>query len=335
MLNLTDNIIELNRDMEPYIIQGTATRSYFFKNKFKDEFKPIQFVHFSDVHAVLDLWNRVAEFINHYRDYISFGLHTGDYCGNNQTLYADCYNYGTKCDRPIYNCVGNHDTLTSRKWIQGDKESVHRLLFAPMDDDAYNVNFMECDFSMTYYKDFPESNLRLIVLDLYYDIEAQCEWLREMLDDAKEKGLCVITAMHEPSNEIPNTFGVSFHTLNDFHSLVGDHPEKKFEPIISDFIKNGGCHICNLVGHEHHDLFGITAGGVLNVAVPSATNWDGWCDGKRIRGTRTYDCFNVVSVDANLGLLKLIRIGDQTDHYFRSKRTLCYDYINKKVISNT
>lgn len=26
MLSLTDNIIELNRDMEPYIVQGSATR---------------------------------------------------------------------------------------------------------------------------------------------------------------------------------------------------------------------------------------------------------------------------------------------------------------------
>ncbi len=334
MISLTDNVIELNRDMEPYIIQGSATRPVPFKSKFGDRFKPLQFVHFSDIHAVLDLWNRMVEYVNYYRNYIDFVIHTGDYCGNNQALYADFYNYGTQCDRPIYNCVGNHDTIITRKWVKNTKESTHKLLFAPMNDDSSNVNFLECDYSMTYYKDFPDSNIRLIVLDLYYDIELQCEWLKETLEDAKGKGMCVITAMHEPSGEIKDTFGVTFHTKNDYPSLVGIHKQQPFEPIIADFISQGGCHICNLVGHEHHDMFGLTDAGILNIVVQSATNWNGWCDGKRIRGTRTYDCFNVVSIDANLGLLKIARIGNNTDHFFRSQRALCYDYINKKIIYN-
>jgi hypothetical protein len=276
----------------------------------------------------------MVEFVNYYRDYIDFAVHTGDYCGNNQQLYADCYNYGTQCDRPIYNCVGNHDTIITPKWIKNTKESAHKLLFAPMNDDSRDVNFLECDYSMTYYKDFPDSNVRLIVLDLYYDIELQCQWLKTILDEAKEKGLCVITAMHEPSGEINDTFGVTFHSKNDYKSVVGVHRQVPFEPIIAEFINQGGCHICNLVGHEHHDLFGMTDAGVLNTVVPSATNWNGWCDGKRVRGTRTYDCFNVVSVDVNLSLLKIARIGNNTDNFFRSQRALCYDYINKKVIYN-
>ena len=335
MLSLTDNIIELNRDMEPYIVQGSATRPVPFKNKFGDKFKPLQFVHLSDVHAVLDLWNRMVEFVNHYRDYIDFAIHTGDYCGNNQQLYADFYNYGTQCDRPIYNCVGNHDTVITPKWIGNTKESTYNLLFAPMNDDSRNVSFLECDYSMTYYKDFPDSNVRIIVLDLYYDIEIQCQWLKTVLEDAKEKGLCVITAMHEPTGEVNDTFGVTFHTKNDYQSVAGKHRQVPFEPIIADFINQGGCYICNLAGHDHHDSFGMTDAGVLNTVVPSATNWDGWCDGKRIRGTRTYDCFNAVSIDANLGLLKIARIGCNTDNFFRSQRALCYDYINKKVIYNS
>lgn len=327
------DIIELNRDMEPYIIQGSATRPVPFKAKFGDNFKPLQFIHFSDIHAVLDLWNRMVCYVNHYRDYIDFALHTGDYCGNNQLLYVDFYNYGEQCDRPIYNCVGNHDTVITQKFIKNTKESTHRLLFAPMNDASKDVNFMECDYSMTYYKDFPDSNVRMVVLDLYYDIELQCEWLKGILEDAREKKLCVITAMHEPSAMVNDTFGVTFHSKNDYQALE-ILKQKPFEPIIAEFVAKGGCHICNLAGHEHHDLFGMTDSGILNSIVPSATNWDGWCDGKRIRGTRTYDCFNAVSIDANLGLLKIARIGCNTDNFFRSQHVLCYDYVNKKVIYN-
>ena len=331
MLGLPDSIVELNRDMEPYIIQGSTTRTRFFK----DKYKPLQFVHFSDVHAILDIWNRMVEYVNYYREYIDFAIHTGDYCGNNQELYADCYNYGLKCERPIYNCVGNHDTYITRKWMKSEKNNVHKLLFAPMDDDSIDVNFLECDYSMTYYKDFSESNVRLVVLDLYYDIEIQCEWLKNILNDAKEKGLFVVTAMHEPLEHINDTYGVTFYTKNDYESILNENGEyKEFEAVISDFIAVGGYYICNLVGHKHHDLFGLTDTGILHVAVPSATNWDGFCDGKRIKGTRTYDCFNVVSLDVNLGLLKIARIGNNIDHYFRSQRALCYDYINKKVIYN-
>lgn len=329
---LTDNIIELNRDVEPLIIQGAATRTEFFKQKFDDSFKPLQFVHCSDMHDRLDLWNRMVEYTNHYRDYLSFVIHTGDYCGSRQEEYTDLYNDGIHCERPIYPCVGNHDTYITPKWVKHTKKSAYDLLFAPFKLDG--LNFMEGDFSMTYYRDFPESNIRLAVLDEYYDTDRQCEWLVGLLDEARAKNICVLTAMHEPSDNVNDSFGVTFHTMNDYVSLLGRLTKHPFEPIIADFIAKGGRHICNLVGHEHHDLFGMTDAGVLNSAVPSGTCWDGWCDSKRIKGTRTFDCFNIVCVDANLGLLKIVRVGNNRDHYLRSQRSLCYDYVNRRVIFN-
>lgn len=332
-MGYTNDIIKLNRDVEPLIVQGATTRTSFFNSKFNDKFKPLQFVHFSDVHAVLDLWNRIVDFINYYSDYIDFAIHTGDFCGSQQELYVNFYMYGNKCKRLIYNCIGNHDTYTTNKWIQNTKESTHRLLFAPCTSN-YDLNFLGCDYSMTYYKDFADANIRLIVLDLYYDIELQCSWLKDILTEARQKGMCVITAMHEPSDFVNDTFGVTFHTRNDYVALNGRQEKTAFEPIIADFVNQGGCHVCNLVGHEHHDLFGLTDAGILNTAVPCATDWDGWCDGKRVKGTHTYDCFNVVSVDTNLGLLRIARVGNNRDNFFRSQRSLCFDYRNKKVIYN-
>lgn len=332
MEKLTDNIIELNRDVEPLIIQGTATRTIFFEKKFGDKFKPLQFIHCSDVHARIEMWNRILEYVNYYSEYIEFIIHTGDYCWSHQQEYHDLYNTGIKCKRPIYPCVGNHDTYKVSSWELNTKESTHKLVFEPF--DCSDLQFMNCDFSMTYYKDFPESNIRIIVLDIYYDIEKQCEWLKNILEDSFNKGFCVITAMHQPSGNVNDSFGVTFHTKDDYESLCGKNRQHPFEPVIAEFISRGGCHICNLVGDVHHDLFGFTDAGVLNTAVPSATCWDGWCDGKKVQGTRTFDCFNAVSVDTNLSLLKIARVGNNRDHYFRSQRSLCYDYKNKKIIYN-
>ena len=157
-------IVELNIDVEPFIIQGTATRPVAFN----DPFKPLQFIHFSDIHAIPALWNRIVEYLNYYSNYISFGLHTGDFCGGSQAQYVDLYNTGILSEKPILNCVGNHDTVSPDGTFKTDKETVHGLLFNKIDN--WNVEFMPGDFSMTYCKDFPESNIRLIVVNLYYDI---------------------------------------------------------------------------------------------------------------------------------------------------------------------
>lgn len=337
MSHYTDDIIELNRDVEPFIIQGSATRAPAFKRqdpeKFPEKYKVLQFVHTADMHNQPELWDRMVKYINHYSEYIAFGIHTGDYCGGWQDSYTDFYVKCTKCVRPIYNCVGNHDTVRKAEdggsW-DNDKKSAHDLLFNHKDE--WNATFCPADNSMTYYIDYEESNIRIIVLDLYYDIEIQIKWLCETLDDAMAKGISVITAMHEPSGPMNNSFGVTFHTINDYEGLVGRREQQPFEPIIADFISAGGKYICNLAGHDHHDSFGFSDSGVLNVIVESGTCWDGWCDGKRIKGTRTYDAFNVMSVDVNLGILKLVRVGDNVDNYLRIKRTLCYDYVNKKII---
>ena len=115
-MSYSNDIVKLNRDVEPLIIQGTATRTSFFNKKFNDKYKPLQFVHFSDIHAVLDLWNRMVEYINYYKDYIAFAVHTGDYCGGNQDLYVDFYDYGARCNRLIYNayCEAKRPDLRSQ-----------------------------------------------------------------------------------------------------------------------------------------------------------------------------------------------------------------------------
>ena len=331
MTMYTEDIIELNRDVEPFIIQGAATRTAFFRNKpekYPDPYKVLQFVHCSDMHAVPDLWDRMVQYINHYSAYIAFAVHTGDYCGGSQEAYTDFYSACTRCVHPIYNCVGNHDTVNANG--PSSKKTAHDLLFNHKAD--WEAVFCPVDNAMSYYKDFPESNIRLIVLDLYYDIDIQKKWLHDVLADAMEMGMYVVTAMHEPSGPMNDSFGVPFHTINDYEGLLGRNRQVPYEPVIAKFIADGGKFICNLAGHDHHDSFGFTDAGVLNVIVESGTNWDGWCDGKRVKGTRTYDAFNVMSIDVNLGILKLVRVGDNADHYLRIKRTLCYDYVNKKVI---
>ncbi len=91
-----ESIVSLNKDIEPLIVQNSAARSPYLGNTYR----PLQFVHCSDMHAVPELWSRMVEYINHYSDYIDFALHTGDYCGGHQDTYCDFYAECPPCVRP-------------------------------------------------------------------------------------------------------------------------------------------------------------------------------------------------------------------------------------------
>ena len=296
-----------------------------------DTTKPLVFTHFSDVHTRQPLWDRIIKYNNYYKNYIEFSIHTGDYCGGTRLSYVDLYANGPSPEIPVMNCVGNHDTYLANN-SQGDKATTHNLLFNHSGD--WNVTYMDTiDNSMTYFKDYPNQKIRFIVLDYYYDIDAQCTWLLERLNGAKSKGYHVITCMHEMTNVITNKLDTTFQTIDNFESLGGNkYSKSKFDKVIGDWVKNGGVHVANFAGHEHSDFIGYTDNGVLNVCVQASTDDIIWTDGKRVEGTRTWDCFNVVSVEVSTGTLKLIRVGNNADHYLREKKVFVYDYINKKII---
>ena len=333
------NIIELNRDVEQYVLQSAHSRA---KHHYKDTTVPLTFVHSSDMHACESAWTRMVEFINHFEDVISFGLHTGDYCGGSQKVYKDLYG-SLPCNRTIYNCVGNHDCFNGEgPWLLAEKHTAHSLLFSRSNE--WDVNFMDCDCSMSYYKDFEQNNIRLIVLDDYYDLDACRKWLKSLLDEALEKNLHVITAQHQTTGYVNNTFNTKFHFLDDYNKIMRDYEAARtkyafdqrsqecFEKVIAEFINKGGNYVCNLAGHDHVDQFGLTDDGILNVVVQNGTTWDALGDTKRIKGTKSEDCFNVVSVDTTLNLIKIVRIGANVDHYLRTRNALTFDYKAKRVI---
>ena len=319
------DIVKLNKDIEPFVIQASSGRM----PKFGDKTKPLVFAHFSDIHNKQDLWNRIIEYINYYSDYINFGIHTGDICEDIQSDGKDLYANGPSCKVPVFNCVGNHDVSTG-SGVNPNRKPTYNLCFRHTDN--WNVNFIQDStiaFPMSYYKDYPDQKIRIIVLNFYYDPDVHCTWLTQRLNEAKSKGYHVITFGHERTNILTTKLNTNFQTLDRFESSSLTH----FDSVIGNWIKAGGKFVAHFAGHEHTDYIGYTDNGVLNICVQAATSNYWWIDGKRIANTKTYDCFNIVSVDIATGILKLVRVGNNSDHYLREKKVLCYDYINKKIIS--
>lgn len=320
------SIDDYNSDKETINIQA----SYGRNKHANDPYSVLKFLHFTDIHGDQLAWNRIIEYANkHKSDYIDFLIHTGDYTPSYQSDYVPLYEKGLQPELPFYNVIGNHDVYTDKENMS-NKENTYEMFFENMSN--LDVTFMQGDYSMTYYKDFVSSNVRLVVIDNYYDLEAQATWLTDVLMDAKNKGYHVITAMHQLSHRITQKLDTGFQTKFPFEDYGGNHSTTIFDTIIGEFINDGGIHVCNLVGHEHSDMIGYTSSGVLNISVEGAAANSQWCDGNRVIMTKTFDSFNNVFINANIGYFTLVRIGNNVDPYGRQRNVLTYDYINKEIV---
>lgn len=104
--------------------------------------------------------------------------------------------------------------------------------------------------------------------------------------------------------------------------------------ILQSFIDGGGNIIAHLCGHHHCDLmfYPERYPTILNIAINQAGFLrDGSQADKTLGAPRT--TANIVSFDTYNGLIKIARLGQKVDRLMTPQNALCYDYINKKVIS--
>ena len=109
--------------------------------------------------------------------------------------------------------------------------------------------------------------------------------------------------------------------------------------IIMQWKNNGGKYVAWICGHFHRDLMFYPAKypELLIVGVDQTGS---------LRGSNTYNrnlnnvnqnrrlCANFYSIDTTNGLFKIVRVGGtRMDRFMIPQNYMCYDYINKKVIS--
>ena len=329
------SIVHLNRGQEQMVYNLKHGRS----TRFNDAYSPLEFIHFSDIHASKKLWSRLCDYMDKYSSVIPFALHTGDYVKASQLQYVDLYAAQKPENGYILNCVGNHDTYADNNGSSiATAEQTYALLFS--DTSGWDATFGTGSNIMYYYKDFADSGIRLIVLDQYYWDSTEESWLQSLLDDARTNNLAVITASHTNTapllteNRVACTFTSYDTTWDDGEQTITFIAN--LDTMIKAFKDAGGEHICHLSGHWHHDILGYTANETLCIAIECATSdHANWCDSERVAGTKSFDCFNVISADRSLHQIRLARIGNSVDFYGREKNILCYDYLNKTVIANS
>jgi len=293
-------------------------------------------LHFSDIHGDATGMKRLCDFMDEYGENIDDCICTGDILEGSLESDFDFWAQNGRGNK-VLSCIGNHDLLLSHStWDWSNllsQEDAYKKFFAPY---IANWNCVHQENKTYYYKDYVENAIRLIVLDSNQkseELDEQLNWLEDVLNDAIKQELHVLIAMHHPirMKKIP----CNFSTL-DKGDFLGDAEMDVFQDKVAEFVKNGGNFVVWLTGHIHYDYIGHSEKypDQLCITIEALRCYQAMAynDADRTEGMPSQDLYNIVTIDTADGLLKIIRIGCDTDRFLRKKDTLCINYKTFEVI---
>lgn len=349
------SILTLNPKKEVIAKIRNLKRRYITYGGSATEWPPVlSFIHTSDFHADNTNIVRAKEFFDEYSDYADFMLDTGDFIGGQIT---DGLPTAVSQVPNMLRVIGNHDTTVrtdtspNYSWVTASQLDCYNTNFK---DYIGNWNVIQPANAATYgycyyYKDFTDSNVRLICLDGEHwggDDESnpdtiQLTWFQGVLASAKTAGLHVIVAVHRPPFYVNRIDGNTFDSI-DFPSMRGVKTLDGAIAAINAFKEeeNGvsGNFICWLCGHIHQDCMGLGRDTntqnqlVISIATASVAPSLQYSEMARVNGEKSQDCLNIVGIDTHTKIIKLMRVGAQYDRHMRRRNTLCWDYENNQLI---
>lgn len=312
------------------------------------------FLHFSDIHGNATSLSRIEDYYAKYSQYITDVINTGDTCADNPND-IDMESFFTGSATKFLTVIGNHDASTGGGHPDTAPyeplSAIYAEFIAPF---VANWGVTQPENAATdgycyYYKDYAASMLRLIVLDEFHYDEAQDTWLADTLADAISNQYHVLMATHSANGVLVNrcTNFTDFANGGGFQygGKIGSATLNAVEQVDS-FIRNGGTLVAWLYGHAHYDNVGYhvisktvddtdVAVHQLRICCSTANPAKAGNYGvARVVGTKSQDCFNIVSVDTNRGYIRVFRVGADYDMLLKHRGGFSIDYINHEVVAN-
>lgn len=330
--------ISFNSDVEEKIIQSKAASRK--PNWAGYNTKPLVLLHFSDIHSDKARYDRISYIKNKYSAYIDDAIHTGDIV---KMYYSDDFSFWS--DNTILNCIGNHDTCvdgtTVEGWYGRTALETYDRFFAPFIDNWGVVKpyYASTSGACYYYKDYAETNVRLIVIDgMHYD-DSQNEWLQSVINDSSEKHV-IIASHFIPSKTTQNSDSL-FDTIQPSNPWETDWTgygllDDRVPSMVQSFINNGGDFICYLAGHVHDNIFrklnDYHQQYVICADTASCEGFGNSSCNSHLSGTATQDNFNLLSFDVDNKRLKLVKLTTKFDRNMREFTSMLWDWGERKII---
>lgn len=342
-------VVDWNRHKEAALI-SVASKSGNENIKVANK---LTLLHFSDVHGNTANLANIVTYGDHYSDLLDDIIHTGD---SVHTQMSDTNPFvSVEGAENILNVIGNHEAWlnTSDPDYYATEKQTYDKIFAP---SIANWGVVQPAGAADngycyYYKDFTTAGFRLIVLDSVHwhyrngttdSNPAQKAWFESVLADAITQNLRVVCATHyTPQNGIVPVENTGFNVLGTTagaNIADGWFAADEIFGCVDTFIGNGGKFMGWIMGHTHNDYFGTVRNHTGQpIVVIGTSKGSGSGQNKFIANTVSQDNFNVITFE-NLNAkdyIKIVKIGQDTDIYTRSKNTICYNFTDGVLISTT
>ena len=284
--------------------------------------KPLVLCYFSDIHGDYINLKRILEFYNNYKEYFTDIIHTGD---NISSVFTDDFEFWKNINgsNAILNCIGNHDT--SRR--EGEN-FIYDITSKQCYDKFFKgqIEYWNCiqpenaeDLGLCYYyKDYAAAKIRLVVLDCMHFTDSQNSWFSQILTEAKDKDFSVLVANHFQGGDMECDESCTFQSplWKRADAIINE----KASATVDTFVNAGGEFITWICGHSHRDLFGVLKKypNQTCITIDCASTNDYWNDSFRKRGTKSQDCFNIMSINRTSKTFSIYRVGNNIDLQLRS-----------------
>lgn len=300
-------------------------------------YKPLVLLHFADIHNDDVNLQRVVDFLDKYNNNLDDVFLNGDIAGAEWNEYSDAFNK-VLINNKILCSIGNHDVY---KYNGTEAQATAKQCYDRYFANIANWGVTEPNANSSvgncyYYKDYPSSGIRFIVLDcMHYDTE-QNNWLKATLADALSSKKSVIAAQHiavanPSSTEVTIPYDTPFNSIDHKDDSTSDNGQVT---AIEDFINNGGEFITWLFGHTHSSFCGKLKVKKQNYIIVGGAKFDvNWNDTVRNSDDYSRDLFDVMSFDTKSKTISVKRIGANYDRFMRKRNAMCIDYANFKLLS--
>lgn len=253
--------------------------------------------------------------------------------------------------------LGNHETLlyvynkatgkvsATNNWYVLNRQEAYETFFEPF-ISGWGVTHQSQ--RLYWHKDYASVGIRIIGIDMqYWDAEEE-SWLGTVLAEAQSLGYKVILLSHYILGQFTGNPDVTFqynttddqiYTGNYKSSSSGYYGAYRNGDAISTLVNYRDIIICNLCGHMHADYYGYTklddtdGRQLLTIGIDQAGILREVSGADRSAADTRY-VFNLFTVDTSTKVLKIVRFGNDTDKYLRSKKTLCVRYETGEVLAN-
>lgn len=300
---------------------------------------PLTLLHFSDPHYDWEACDRIIADADVYGDAVDEIICTGDMAANVGGTIASWWN------PKVLTCIGNHDTAT-----YDSSTGYNWTALSMAERDNYYITPYKANWGIThtsgtsyYYKDYTDAKVRLIVLDtmLYTsngsEATAQTSWLEGLLAGAITSGLHVLIATHAPhpgATPLQSSFTKYGETTMPVHSDCNT-PQTVIDTVATKI--SAGLHFIGyIVGHTHQDDIWDAEGDgkqLMYCVTCANVKQDAQWNQQDLMRSTTQDAYNLVTIDTNNTLVKLIRGGGaDIDMNMRTRKAICINYSTGQIV---